>query len=334
MYGTDWTENVAPDEAARFELIAKKLAALQANRNEKYGERGRALHRQAIAGVQARFVVRPDLADVLPIALHVGPFQPGAAYDAFVRFSNGGWDRPRKDTPDVRAVAIKLLGVTGPKCLGSADTQDFLLNHTRARTPRTPEEFAALIEAAAPGGTLGTIWRLIQAVGVGRALAMVKGTLDGFKVPFSSFASGTFWSMSPFQLGPSAAMFSLAGVENAESRPGGLTADLASRLKEGAAFSFRVQLYENATATPIEDPTVVWETPFIEVARLEIPPTELTAPESVETANYIENLSFDPWHAVEALRPLGAFNRARKVAYYAGSVQHREVIPDDEVRPR
>ena len=43
------------------------------------------------------------------------------------------------------------------------------------------------------------------------------------------------------------------------------------------------------------------------------------SPEGKALAARVEAMSFDPWHACEDLRPLGAFNRARKVAYFAST---------------
>jgi hypothetical protein len=331
MFGTDWAEVIDDDEEGRFNRVAELLARVQAAQDARYAEKGRALHRQAHAGVDGRFVVRADLGDVLPAELHVGPFQPGADWPVLVRFSNGGFVRTRKDPPDVRGVALKLLGVPGARLLNASDAQDFLLNHTPSRPARTVEEFAALIEAAAPGGTFGTVWRLIGLVGFWRAITLVQATLSGMKAPFPGYAGGAFWSMSPFRLGPAAARFSLVGEPTAGSGTGTLAGELARRLAEGARWTFRVQLYQDAVRTPIEDATLDWQEPWIDVATLTVPPTDPGAARSVAVAALVERLAFDPWHAVEELRPLGAFNRARKTAYFVGSVRQRDVVRDADI---
>src|SRR6185503_21141686 len=103
----DWREDVAPDEGTRFEKLSTTLSALQARMNDKHGG-GRALHRKSVGGLQATFSVPADLA--LPAELQVGPFQPGASYPAYIRFSHGTWERRHDEAPDIRGVAIKLVG--------------------------------------------------------------------------------------------------------------------------------------------------------------------------------------------------------------------------------
>jgi hypothetical protein len=51
----------------------------------------------------------------------------------------------------------------------------------------------------------------------------------------------------------------------------------------------------------------------------------------VKLEEQIDRMSFDPWHAVEELRPLGAMMRARATAYRE-SVLERQAAPEpDEV---
>jgi hypothetical protein len=66
---------------------------------------------------------------------------------------------------------------------------------------------------------------------------------------------------------------------------------------------------------PIEDPTITWDetaAPFVPVASISIPAQDF---DSAEQHAFCENLSFTPWHCVDALRPLGGINRVRGVVY-------------------
>ena len=47
---------------------------------------------------------------------------------------------------------------------------------------------------------------------------------------------------------------------------------------------------------------------------------------------YVESLSFDPWHALEAHRPLGNMMRARNHAYRP-STQERCAAPEPTAMP-
>jgi hypothetical protein len=66
---------------------------------------------------------------------------------------------------------------------------------------------------------------------------------------------------------------------------------------------------------PVEDPTVRWkesQSPFVPVADIHIPSQEFDTP---ARNAFCENLSFNPWHAIEDHRPLGGLNRIRKAVY-------------------
>jgi len=106
---TDWKETIADDEAEKFERFATILADLQ----KKRGGKMRALHAKQHAGLHASLDVLPDLAE----HLRVGPFKESKTYDAYVRFSNGASVKAGDDKPDVRAIAIKILGVPGKKLI-------------------------------------------------------------------------------------------------------------------------------------------------------------------------------------------------------------------------
>ena len=279
--------------------------------------------------VRGVFTVPETLA--LPPELHVGPIRPGARHNAYVRFSAGSWARVKKQQPDVRAVAFKLVGVPGKKVLTGEEapgTQDFLLNHGPTVPVRTPDEFVALAEAVSRSQAQA-LFRLIGSIGFGRAFSVLKGTIAGLNLPFSSYGSATFHSIAPSRLGPTACKWSLTGAGDAAGK-GTLHEDLVARLAGGLRYTLRVRLYQDPTRTPIEDATRDWEGDWIEVGSLEIPATDVTTPEARALADEIERMSFDPWHAVEELRPLGAISRARKVAYYEASVKHRDVAPEPQ----
>src|SRR5438874_12813392 len=64
----------------------------------------------------------------LDARLSQGAFVPGREYPAWVRFSNGNFIRTSPRSPDARGMAIKLMGVTGPKLVDDEkNTQDFIL---------------------------------------------------------------------------------------------------------------------------------------------------------------------------------------------------------------
>jgi Lipoxygenase len=85
--------------------------------------------------------------------------------------------------------------------------------------------------------------------------------------------------------------------------------------EQGACLEMFVQLQKDACAMPVEDPTVWWDevaSPPVSVGKLRIPP-QLFTTKAQDTV--CRDLSFNPWRALMAHRPLGGINKARKPAY-------------------
>jgi hypothetical protein len=107
--------------------------------------------------------------------------------------------------------------------------------------------------------------------------------------------------------------------------------DLRERLLRGPIhYQFRVQFYVGEQQTPIENTAVEWQpadSPFVPIARLSIPQQDIDSEPGRRLADYVERLSFDPWHAPVEFRPLGALMRARNAAYRV-SGQRRAAQPE------
>ena len=69
---------------------------------------------------------------------------------------------------------------------------------------------------------------------------------------------------------------------------------------------------ETPVTMPVEDPTVEWDSPFEKVATIRIPAQIFDTPEQAE---FGEDLSFNVWHSLPEHRPIGNFNRSRKIIY-------------------
>ena len=140
-----------------------------------------------------------------------------------------------------------------------------------------------------------------------------------------SVATTQYFSAAPIRYGAYAVHYALA--PQTKSEPNGsippsadyLREDLARRLAEGpVVYDMRVQFYVDEATTPIEDASVEWkekDTPFVTVARLTLPKQDIDGARGRKIADFVEGLSFDPWHALEAHRPLGNVMRARNHAY-------------------
>ena len=301
-------------------------------------------HRAVHAKGQALLKGKLQIADNLPEELAHGLFAAPGAYEAVVRFSSP----PAEQLPDTvstpRAIALKILGVPGERVAESEEqhSQDFpmvngpaftspgpkgflrstkLLAVTTERMPRTK----AVISAALRGGE-----RLLEAAGGG------SGKIKGMGGEPQTHPMGeTFFSQVPFRFGPDVAKFCLrpvsatlqslsgAPVENSEdSQRDAIQEALASGRAE-LVWELCAQLCRDEQTMPIEDASVEWpqeQSPFIAVATLLVPPQ--VSWDDTESPGIEDRLAFSPWHALQAHRPLGALNRARRVVM-AASRAHR-----------
>jgi len=335
MASTDWKEHVRDGEAARFDTYAAQLAAMQRARAVRAGKTDRALHAKANVGLTASFEVLADL----PADSKHGLFATPATYQAVVRYSNGAGRRQPDAKPDVRGIAVKLLGVPGTKLipgLESATTQDFLAIRTSSVPMRDADEFLAIVRAAESPALLP--FKLIGALGFGRGLSLVRSLVRGLKQPNAPLAATSYYSALPIALGPHAVQFALlakdAPTRAADNGPDALGEELVARVREQpVVYDFAIRFYADDATTPIEDASVEWSTPWVTVGRLTIAAQDARSPRGEKLAAWIETLSFDPWHALREHRPLGSLMRARNHAYRE-STKGRGAAPEPTAIPR
>lgn len=299
-------EVIPADEAARFEGYARELAELQKKRAEKKGTMSRALHVKQHLALVADFAVKGG---------GPGLFADAKTYPAYVRLSNGSGAVQSDKAPDQRGFAVKLVGVAGKKIIPGLEdkqTQDFLFIASSALPVKNADEFIGLIRSI-KDGPAKLVPRLIGQVGLVRALSIVKGSLTGPKP--KSFATSPFYTGAPISWGDTAARLAIVPVSAPSASVDGenlFRDDMIARIKQGPiVYSVRAQMFVDDKATPIEDASVDWQSPYVEVATLTIPKQE----PSTKLDDLVSTLSFDPWHALAAHRPLGGIMRARAVAY-------------------
>jgi hypothetical protein len=328
-----WNEIIAEDEVARFAGYASELREMQKTR-VRDGKTPRALHAKQHVGAVGQLVVAQQ-----PGSLRPALFAQPATWSVYARFSNGSGARQHDGVADVRGIAIKLVGVPGKKLIPGLEdkrTQDFLFIQVPATPFRGPDEFVSFVRIATKGKAL-LVPRLIGAFGLRRALSILGGLASMPKV--SSMATARFYTATPIRFGETAVKLALFPLSTAAGASGegrdALRADLVSRLKAGPIeYSLRAQLFVDETTTPIEDASVVWpeaKTPFLELGRLTLSRQDVLSPRGREIDELVERLSFDPWHAVEELRPLGAMMRARSHAYRESVLERQAAAEPEEV---
>jgi hypothetical protein len=143
----------------------------------------------------------------------------------------------------------------------------------------------------------------------------------------------TYWSQSPYWLGDAsrskghAVKYSLVPRSHSRVLPvdpdrepvGYLRDALVRHLREGEAlFDFKVQVQTDPETMKIEDASEEWDEGVsmpIAVGTLRIPSQGEDEIDEMETR--CNDMSFSPWHALAAHRPMGGLNRLRLAVYEA-----------------
>lgn len=328
-------ERAAPGEEALIREIAElTVAALKREHGGSKGVMTRDVHAKAHGCVRATFTVGMDL----PAEYRAGVLaEPGRSYPAWIRFSNGSPKIRSDKRGDARGMAIKLMGVPGEKLLeGAKDagTQDFVLITHDAFFVKDAADYAELSRLLAKGSSparffLGRLpWRWKELRAAVRLIERGRAVRNPLFAPY--------FSATPYTLGERSVVKYAAEPCAPDPDPRGLFGGSPDRLRlsmartldprggTGACFRFLVQRRSDPAEMSVEDSRVPWDrakSEFLPVATLSIPPQEFSGERQ---ARFCEDLSFTPWHALPAHRPLGGVNRTRKAVYEAVSAFRRE----------
>ncbi|UGQ28035.1 catalase family protein [Acinetobacter calcoaceticus] len=312
-------EKLQPNE----EVLAQNIAqVIEKSIREQYaaGNALRDAHPKAHGCVRAEFHVSKNI----PAQFAKGVFIPDQSYQAWIRFSNASNDASSADIDkDARGIAIKLLGVSGTKILESekqATTQDFIMINHPVFFANDAKRYLSFINDV-------NSHNMIRKLHIPFALGF-KGTMNALGARNSQIANplyARYWSMAPYQLGlgndRQAVKYSVRACSvTANNLPKNPSHDfLREALKNtlqqtDACMEFLIQP-RTSSKMLVEDSMTEWDekaAPFYQVATIHIPKQNFDTPEQNK---FCENLSFTPWHALPAHKPLGAVNRMRKVIY-------------------
>jgi len=312
-------EKLQPNE----DVLAQNIAqVIEKSIREQYtaGNALRDAHPKAHGCVRAEFHVSKNI----PAQFAKGVFIPDQSYQAWIRFSNASNDASSADIDkDARGIAIKLLGVSGTKILESekqATTQDFIMINHPVFFANDAKRYLSFINDV-------NSHNMIRKLHIPFALGF-KGTMNALGARNSQIANplyARYWSMVPYQLGlgndRQAVKYSVRACSvTANNLPKNPSHDfLREALKNtlqqtDACMEFLIQP-RTSNKMLVEDSMTEWDekaAPFYQVATIHIAKQNFDTPEQNK---FCENLSFTPWHALPAHKPLGAVNRMRKVIY-------------------
>lgn len=312
-------EKLQPNEEA---VVQNIVQVIEKSIREQYtvGNALRDAHPKAHGCIRAEFHVSKNI----PAQFAKGVFMPDQSYQAWIRFSNASNDASSADIDkDARGIAIKLLGVSGEKILESekqATTQDFIMINHPVFFANDAKRYLSFINDV-------NSHNMIRKLHIPFALGF-KGTMNALGARNSQIANplyARYWSMVPYQLGlgndRQAVKYSVRACSvTANNLPKNPSHDfLREALKNtlqqtDACMEFLIQP-RTSNKMLVEDSMTEWDekaAPFYQVATIHIPKQNFDTPEQNK---FCENLSFTPWHALPAHKPLGAVNRMRKVIY-------------------
>jgi len=328
-------ETIPLDEVSDIQQMIQAVEKVLERQSALTGTNQGEVHVKTHGFAEAEFRILPNL----PSELTQGLFGQSHTYSAVVRFSNSSSQARSDALPDGRGIAIKIRSVNGEGIVGDESqerTQDFLMvNHPvffaksvkdylRVQEVLAHDEanpMAKFSEFLTRGDWNPLRWNWSELITAARIIGKVPLHLAGL----------TYFSMTPFRFGDFVAKYR---IQPAGDRDGSL-ADLVRLLSTKVdafrlaleetlknrelLFEFQVQLRNNASTMPVEDPTVEWpedESAFRTVAHLLLPRQDI---EQFRHKPEYRSLSFNVWHSLRAHRPLGGINRSRRAVYALSS---------------
>ncbi len=326
-------ERPTPDEAEVQAGMIAQFEKIQGITLKDYGRAVRGVHAKAHGLLTGRLTVLPGLPPALAQGLCAAP----GSYDAVLRFSTNPGDILDDSVSTPRGLALKILGVAGARLEDATDatTQDFVMANAPAFTAPDGKAFLKSLKLLAAttdtpqvfkkafSGLLRGVEAALEAVGTKSPTVI---SLGGH--PETHILGETFYSQVPLRWGDYVAKIAVAPVApdltaltgaslDVNGRPDGLREAVSAFFEtRGGIWDLRVQLLTDPATMPVEDASVPWpetESPYVAVARIEVPPQASWDAEKVRSLD--EGLAFNPWHGLAAHRPLGSIMRARRAVY-------------------
>ena len=326
-------EQPEENEAETDRSLDETMRGIRETTYENSGQAIRSVHAKSHGILFGTLTV----ADNLPPVLAQGLFSKGGAYQVILRFSTLPGDILNDSVSTPRGLAMKVVGVEGPRLSGSEGdvTQDFVLVNAPAFSAPTAKKFLGSLKTLA--GTTDKVEGLKEVVS--RVARATESILEAFGTksptvvtmggqPAHHILGETFYSQTPFLFGSYVCKFAVAPVSpgltaltgqpvDVNGKPDALRESVIEHFgAQGGDWDLQVQLNTDLERMPIEDASVIWpedQSPYITVGRISVAAQNAWSAESKAAVD--DGLSFGPWHGLAAHRPLGGVNRARKESY-------------------
>lgn len=342
-----------PDE----ERLTREILDSVARQGQKVFDK----HRHALRGAHAKSHggLKGELRiyDNLPPHLAQGLFREPRTYPVMIRFSTVPGDIMPDTLSCFRGLAIKVIGVVGPKALGTeadAITQDFLMinsptfpsgNIARFLPEQLLQEKVVVSAPEEAQQLFGTVARTVNAVTQKVGVNLYPSAL-GLTQPETHILGETYYTSAALRYGDYIAKLSFAPVsanlqpligKRIDAPDASVLRDLIVEFfrQQSAEYELRVQLCTNLETMPIEDASIEWseqESLYQAIAKLTIPAQEAYSP---ARQVYVDDvLSFNAWHCIAEHQPLGSIQRLRKEVYEASSRYRHEMNQQPKREPQ
>lgn len=327
-------ETPSEDEADTVHQLKDSFRTILETTSRDYGRAVRGVHAKGHGIVSGTLRVRGDLPPELAQWLFATP----GDYEAVLRISTAPGDILDDAVSAPRGVGLKVFGVPGERLAGAGSddgAQDFLMVNGPVFGAPTPAAFAKNLKMLAAttdraegakvalSATLRVIEGALEAVGGSSALLTQLGG-----APETHPLGETYYSQTAYRYGDHIAKLALVPVSagltertgdkvNVHGRPDALREDVNEvMVEQGGTWELRVQLCTDLAKMTVENPTVAWDekaSPYMPVATLTAAPQIAWSDGTSQPRE--DSLFFSPWNGLEAHRPLGGVNRARKDVY-------------------
>ena len=335
LYSDD-VETIRDGEAETIHGLNKAFDTILTTVAEDHGHAVRSVHAKAHGVLRGVLTVDAGL----PAELAQGLFAKPGEHEVHLRLSTNSGDILPDAIGLPRGLAMKVSDVDGERLPGAEGrAQDFVMVNGPVFQTKNAHQFLGNLKqlAATTDKVEGVKVALSQVLqGVNKALTAVgieSAKIQGLGgAPNVDPLGETYYSVTPFRYGDHIAKFSLAPISSDLTARTGKPIEIDGRenaIRETVrdemrairgVWELRVQLCRDLDKQPVEDSTVEWkqdEAPFVRVATVTAEPQDSWDPTSVQRVD--EAMRFSVWTGLNAHRPLGDINRARKDPYIHSS---------------
>ncbi len=332
-------EQPAADEAVVFDELSRTMQHIARAMAARYRHAYRPVHAKSHGVLAGVLETLPGL----PEPLAQGLFVKAATYPVILRFSTNPGDMLADNVSSPRGLAVKVLNVAGERVVNdeAGSSQDFVCINTNVFGAPDPAGFLKQIKLfdknlETPEGVKHAVSVAARATNaVLKAVHLKSGTLEGIGAASTHILGESFSTVSPLRYGGYVGKIGFApGSENLKKLTGA-SVDLGEDYNaleelikkffrhETAVWDVKVQLAlddsdkkDDDREFPIEKADVMWpdeKSPWQTVAKIRVLPQDTYS--DARQLFVDERLSFTPWHALAAHRPLGGIMRSRLKAY-------------------